>query len=114
MFSYRYTGELPAIIGHLTHGPTVTVERGGSTLVGDDDGQPVALEHTVELEPGDLLYVDHLEEHAFLEPADAATRAAHADAAKLPTKKSELQELARARGLDDSGTVAELTDRLSA
>lgn len=111
-FTYRFVGELPRVFSHLTHGPTVSVVRDGSTLL-DDEGEQ--LDHTVELEPGDLLTVGDLQEHAELDPADPATVAAHAALApeQLPTKKADLQELARSRDLDDSGTVAELTARLS-
>jgi hypothetical protein len=110
-YSYRFTGLEPRIFADLTHGPDTTVERGGAPLTGPD-GEP--LDHTVILEPGDLLRTDLLLVHFELDPADPGTAAALAGPAELPKRKPELQELARERGLDDSGTVAELTERLSA
>lgn len=118
MFTYRFTGEDERVFGHLTHGAGVQVQRDGSGLTGErlDDGSYPALDHTVVLLPGDVLLADELQVHAELEPADAATVTAHARAAadeQLPTRKADLVALAEARGLDTSGTAADLTARLT-
>lgn len=117
MYSYLFVGEDERVFGHLQHGVNATVESGADVTM--ETGE------TVLLRPGDTLFVEALEEHTELQPADAATADAHAgvDEAEdlddedleeqLPTRKPELQELARARGLDDTGTVADLTARLS-
>lgn len=116
MYSYRFIGDSERVFGHLQHGVNATVEHDPRL---EPFPEELADGETVLLRPGDTLLVEQLETHAELEPADAATADAHAAALeaaapeRLPRKKAELQELARTRGLDDTGTVDDLTARLT-